>query len=75
MKTLTTFRSDEEYWAWIEKQVRWRDRLYKAARYAALMASATLLLFALLYFCVRHMGTGRYDQWSEAINSVRLQGG
>ena len=70
-----TFRSDDEYWAWLDRQMRWREKLYKAARYAALFAFGTLLLFVMLYFGVRNKGAGKYNAWQEAINHVRLQSG
>ena len=75
MKTGTTFRSDEDEWAWIERMARRRERLFRAARYAALFAFGTALLFAVLWLCVRNMGAGRYDPWQNAINNVRLQSG
>ena len=75
MKTSTTFRSDDEYWAWIDRQIRWREKLYRAARYAALLAAGALVLFAVLYFCVRSMGAAHYNAWSEALNSCRPPGG
>lgn len=71
----TTFRSEDEYWAWLEKQARRRDRLIRVARYLALMGAFALVMFLFMYFCVRRMGTGRYDQWSEALHSVRAQSG
>jgi len=46
-----TFRSDDEYWAWVDRQIRWREKLYKASRYAALLGAAVLLLFALPCRC------------------------
>ena len=75
MKTGTTFRSDEEYWAWIERMARRRDRLFRAVRYAALFAFGTALLFAVLWLCVRNMGERRYDPWQNAINNARSQSG
>ena len=75
MKTGTTFPSDEDEWAWIERMARRRDRLFRAVRYAALFAFGTALLFAVLWLCVRNMGAGRYDPWQNAINNVRLQSG
>ena len=75
MKTSTTFRSDDEYWAWVDRQIRWREKLCRAARHAALLAAGTLVLFAVLYFCVRSMGAGHYNAWSEALNSCRPPGG
>ena len=75
MKTGTIFRSDDEYWAWVERQIRLRERLYRAARYLALMGALALALFLFMYFCVRRMGSGHYDQWSEALHSVRAQSG
>ena len=75
MKTGTTFRSEEDEWAWIERMARRRDRLFRAVRYAALFAFGTALLFAVLWLCVRNMGAGRYDPWQNAINNVRLQSG
>lgn len=66
---MTTFRSDEEYWAWAEKRARLAERLRKAARYAALMAALALLLFAFMYFCVRHMGETRQSQWSQSLEA------
>ena len=50
MKTGTTFPSDEEEWAWIERMARRRERLYNAARYAALFAFGIALVFAMLWF-------------------------
>ena len=75
MRTVTTFRSEEDEWAWIERMARRRDRLFKAVRYAALFAFGTALLFAVLWLCVRNMGAGRYDPWQNAINNVRSQSG
>ena len=75
MRTATTFRSEEDEWAWIERMARRRDRLFKAVRYAALFAFGTALLFAVLWLCVRNMGAGRYDPWQNAINNVRSQSG
>ena len=75
MKTSTTFRSEEDEWAWIERMARRRDRLFRAVRYAALFAFGTALLFAVLWLCVRNMGAGRYDPWQNAINNVRSQSG
>ena len=75
MKTGMTFRSDDEYWAWVDRQIRWREKLYKASRYAALMGAAVLLLFALLWFGVRNMGEKHYDPWQNAIHNVRSQSG
>ena len=75
MRTGTTFRSEEDEWAWIERMARRRERLYNAARYAALFAFGTALMFAVLWLCVRNMGAGRYDPWQNAINNVRLQSG
>ena len=70
-----TFRSDDEYWAWLDRQMRRREKLYKGARYALLFAFGTLLLFVVLYFGVRNKGAGKYNAWQEAINHVRLQSG
>ncbi len=75
MRTVTTFRSEEDEWAWIERMARRRDRLFRAVRYAALFAFGTALLFAVLWLCVRNMGAGRYDPWQNAINNVRSQSG
>jgi len=75
MKTVMTFRSDDEYWAWLDRQIRWREKLYKAVRYAALFAFGTLLVFAMLYFGVRNMGERHYDPWQNAIHNVRSQSG
>ena len=75
MKTGMTFRSDDEYWAWVDRQIRWREKLYKAVRYAALFAFGTLLVFAMLYFGVRNMGERHYDPWQNAIHNVRSQSG
>ena len=75
MRTGTTFRSEEDEWAWIERMARRRDRLFRAVRYAALFAFGTALLFAVLWLCVRNMGAGCYDPWQNAINNVRLQSG
>ena len=72
---MTTFRSEEDEWAWIERMARRRDRLFRAVRYAALFAFGTALLFAVLWLCVRNMGAGRYDPWQNAINNVRSQSG
>jgi hypothetical protein len=75
MKTSTTFRSDDEYWAWVERRARLYERLWRAARYAALLAAGALVLFTILYFAVRSVGAGHYDAWSEALNSCRSPGG
>ena len=71
MKTGTTSRSEEDEWAWIERMARRRERLFRAARYAALFAFGTALIFAMLWFCVRNMGAGRYDAWQNAIQAAR----
>ena len=75
MRTVTTFRSEEDEWAWIERMARRRDRLFRAVRYAALFAFGTALLFAVLWLCVRNMGAGRYDPWQNTIDNVRSQSG
>ena len=75
MRTATTFRSEEDEWAWIERMARRRDRFFRAVRYAALFAFGTALLFAVLWLCVRNMGERRYDPWQNAINNVRSQSG
>ena len=75
MKTSTTFRSDDEYWAWVERRARLYERLCRAARYAVLLAAGALLLFAILYFAVRSMGAGHYDAWQNALISVRSRSG
>ena len=75
MKTSTTFRSDDEYWAWLERRERMYERLYRAARYVAVLSAAALVLFSALYFLFRSMGAGHYNAWSEALNSCRSPGG
>ena len=75
MKTGTIFRSDDEYWAWVERRARLYERLCRAARYAALLAAGALVIFAILYFCVRSMGAGHYDAWQSALISVRSRSG
>lgn len=75
MKTGMTFPSDEEEWAWIERMARRRERLYNAARHAALFAFGISLLFAVLWFSVRNMGKRRCDPWQNAIHNVRSQSG
>ena len=75
MKTSTTFRSDDEYWAWVERRARLYERLWRAARYAALLAAGALVLFTILYFVVRSMGAGHYDAWQNALISVRSRSG
>ena len=75
MKTSTTFRSDDEYWAWVERRARLYERLWRAARWAALLAAGALVIFAILYFAVRSMGAGHYDAWQSALISVRSRSG
>ena len=75
MKTSTTFRSDDEYWAWLERRARLYERLCRAARYAALFAAGALVHFLILYFPVRTMGAGHYNPWHNAIDSVRSRSG
>ena len=75
MKTSTTSRSDDEYWAWLERRARLYERLYRAARYAALLAAGALVLFTVMYFAVRSMGAGHYDAWQNALISVRSRSG
>ena len=65
-----TFRSDDEYWAWVERQERTRERLVRVARRVALMSAAAVLVFTVLYFCVRSLGAGHYDPWRQAIHSA-----
>ena len=72
---MTTFPSEDEYWAWLERRERFRERLCKAARNAALFAAATLLLFAVLWLCARNRGAGRYDPWQNTIDAVRSGSG
>ena len=75
MKTGMTFRSDDEYWAWVDRQIRLREKLHRAARRAALFAFGTLLVFAVLYFCVRDMGERHYDPWQNTIHNIRHENG
>ena len=75
MKTSTTFRSDDEYWAWVERRARLYERLCRAVRYAALLAAGALVLFTILYFAVRSVGAGHYDAWQNALISVRSRSG
>ena len=75
MKTSTTFRSDDEYWAWLERRERMYERLYRAARYVAVLSAAALVLFSVLYFLFRSMGAGHYDAWQSALISVRSRSG
>ena len=75
MKTGMTFRSDDEYWAWLERRARLCERSRKAARYAALMGAAVLLLFALLWFVASHTPPKKPSMWQNAIDSVRFQSG
>lgn len=75
MKTGMTFRSDDEYWAWVDRQIRWREKLYKALRYTALMGAAVLLLFMLLWFVANHTPPRKTSTWQNAIDSVRSQSG
>ena len=75
MRTGTTFRSDEECWAWQDRRARLYERLHKAALYAVLMAAGAALLFVCLYCFARNMGAGHYDPWREAINNARSQSG
>ncbi len=75
MKTGTIFRSDDEYWAWLERRERMYERLYRAARYVAVLSAAALVLFSALYFLFRSMGAGHYDAWQSAIDSVRSRSG
>lgn len=65
-----TFRSDDEYWAWLERQERTRERIVRTARRVALMSAAAVLVFTVLYFCVRKLGAGHYDPWAQAIHSA-----
>ena len=75
MKTGTIFRSDDEYWAWLERRERMYERLYRAARYIAVLSAAALVLFSALYFLFRSMGAGHYDAWQNALISVRPRSG
>lgn len=72
---MTTFRSDDEYWAWCEREARRREKLEKAARYVALLGAGALILFAIMYFAVRNIGETHYDRWHESLRSVRTPGG
>ena len=51
------------------------ERIRAAVRYAAVLAAAALLLFAVLWFFVRHWGKGHYDAWQSAAESFRRRGG
>ena len=75
MRTGMTFRSDDEYWAWLERRARLCERSRKAARYAALMGAAVLLLFMLLWFVANHTPPRKTSTWQNAIDSVRSQSG
>ena len=70
MKTGTIFRSDDEYWAWVERQIRLRERLFRAARYLAVMGACVLSLFVFLYFVATHTPPRKTDPWHSAIDSV-----
>ncbi len=70
MRTGTIFRSDDEYWAWVERQERTRERLNRAARRVAIASAAAMIMFTIMYFCVRWMGAGHYDPWQQAIHSA-----
>ena len=72
--TMTTFRSDDEYWAWADRQARRMERMQKAARFAALLAVGAALVFALLMVVVRCAGAGRYDPWEQTISDMRARG-
>lgn len=72
---MTTFRSDDEYWAWADRMARRCERLRRAARFAALLAGGALLLFAVLFFAVSRMGARRYDPWENTIEQMRGGGG
>ncbi len=65
-----TFRSDDEYWAWVERQERTREKLVRAARRIAVASAAAMIMFAVMYFCVRKLGAGHYDPWRQAIHSA-----
>lgn len=70
--TMTTFRSDDEYWAWADRRARRMERLRRSARFAALLAAGALLLFALLLAVARCAGARRYDPWEQTISDVRM---
>lgn len=72
MRTGTTYPSEDEWWAEEDRRI---ERIRAAVRYAAVLAAATLLLFAVLWFFVRHWGKGHYDAWQSAAESFRRKGG
>ena len=59
----------------------WNINARTAASTAPLLArrdrpvAAALLLFAVLWFFVRHWGKGHYDAWQSAAEAVRRRGG
>ena len=75
MRTGTTFPSEDEWWAEEDRCARRIERIRAAVRYAAVLAAAALLLFAVLWFFVRHWGKGHYDAWQSAAESFRRRGG
>ena len=74
--TTTTFPSDDE-WEEIERTIRRRIRLAIMARRLAIFGALTASLFMLLYwcFCIHHIGEGRTNHWTEAIEAYRRDAG
>ena len=70
MRTGTTFPSEDEWWAEEDRRARRIERIRTAVRYAAVLAAAALLLFAVLWFFVRHWGKGHYDAWQTILKDV-----
>ena len=70
MRTGTTFPSEDEWWAEEDRRARRIERIRAAVRYVAVLAAAALLLFAVLWFFVRHWGKGHYDAWQTMLINV-----
>ena len=75
MKHGMTFPSDEDWWVEEERRQRRAERIDRALRWTILVSAIGMVMFAVMWLCVRGLGEGRYDAWQNALQSVRSQSG
>ncbi len=68
--TMTTCRSDEDYWAELERMARLRDRLGRVGTVCALVAVEALVVFAVLYFVARSAMPMNRDAWHVILDAA-----
>ena len=67
---MTTFPSDEDWWAEDERRMRRAERLERALKRTILLSAVAVAMFTVMWLCVRSLGAGHYDAWHEAIRSA-----